>query len=67
MRPAVVALALVGCGLSAAQVRERELCYSRAEAAAQDRVDRECSGSFRTCPAADAIMAELRAAQEACP
>jgi hypothetical protein len=56
-----------GCGMSAAQVRDRELCYNRAETVAQDRVDRECSGSFRTCPVADDIMEQLRRAQEACP
>jgi hypothetical protein len=60
-------LTLAGCGMSAAQVRERELCYNRAETVAQDRVDRECSGSFRTCPVADDIMEQLRRAQEACP
>jgi hypothetical protein len=56
-----------GCGLTAVQIRERDLCYERADAAAQGRVDRECSDSFAACPTADAIMDELRRAQEACP
>jgi hypothetical protein len=55
------------CGLSAVQVRERELCYERAEAAAQARVDAECAESFTDCATADAILTELRTAQEACP
>jgi hypothetical protein len=55
------------CGPSAEQLRERELCYERAESAAQQRVDTECPGSFAECAAADGIMAELRQAQEACP
>lgn len=59
-------LALVGCGLTATQVRERELCYGRAEAAAQKRVDAECPGKFSECAAADEILGELRTAQEAC-
>lgn len=67
MRAILATLALAGCGLTAAQIRERDLCYERADAAAQDRVDRECAESFSTCPTADDIMDELRRAQEACP
>jgi hypothetical protein len=63
----LLTLALTGCGLTAAQVRDRELCYTRAESAAQRRVDLECRGSFLACPAADGILADLRRAQEACP
>ena len=66
MRMLIIAVVL-GCGLTAAQVRERELCYSRAEAAAQERVDRECAVSFSTCPVARDILDELRRAQEECP
>jgi len=65
-RHVILALALA-CGPTAEQLRERELCYERAESAAQSRVDSECPGSFAECPAADGIMAELRQAQEACP
>ena len=57
---------LTGCGLTATQVRERQLCYHRADAAAQARVDAECPGSFSKCESADPIMAELRQSQEAC-
>lgn len=64
---AVLALAVAGCGPTAAQVRERELCYERAEAGAQLRVDLECPGLFSTCVASTDILAELRREQEACP
>lgn len=57
-------LVVVGCGPTAA---ERARCYQAADAVAQARVDRECPGSFATCPAAEAIVDELRDAQEACP
>lgn len=67
MRVAILIITAAGCGLSATQVRERELCYDRAETAAQKRVDDECSGSFSTCPVRSDIMAELRRNQEACP
>lgn len=64
----IVCLVIGGCGLSAVQIRERDLCFERAETAAQKRVDDECAeGSFSTCPAAKSILDELRAAQEACP
>lgn len=63
----LIMLALTGCGLTAAQVRERELCYSRAESAAQARVDVECAASFATCAVGREILEELRIAQEACP
>jgi hypothetical protein len=66
----IITMAVVlvaGCGLSAVQVRDRNLCYERADAAAQARVDRECPGSFSDCEAANAILDELRAAQKACP
>jgi hypothetical protein len=66
MRAVAIMLA-VACGMTAAQVRERELCYAKAEANAQKRVDTECAVSFATCPLAGAILDELRAAQEACP
>ena len=59
-----VAGLVVACGPTAG---ERARCYARADAAAQERVDRECTGSFDTCPVADSIMADLKAAQEACP
>lgn len=62
----VAATVTTGCGLSASQVRDRNLCYHRADAAAQARVDAECPESFLKCSAADPIMAELRAAQEEC-
>jgi hypothetical protein len=62
-----VAVIVTGCGLSAVQVKERTLCYQHADAAAQKRVDQECSDSFTTCLAAHDILDELRAAQEACP
>ena len=60
---AFAAFAELGCGPDAA---ERERCYDAAEADAQRRVDVECPGRFDTCPAADAIVDELRRAQEAC-
>lgn len=63
----VAMVALTACGMSATQVRERELCYSKAEAKAQERVDRECSASFSTCPVARDILDGLRKDQEACP
>jgi hypothetical protein len=53
--------------MTAVQVRDRELCYSRAEAAAQKRVDQECADSFQTCLSANDILDELRVAQESCP
>ena len=62
-----VAMTLAACGMTALQVRERDLCYSRAEIKAQDRVDSECDGAFKTCSAARDIMDELRRAEEACP
>jgi hypothetical protein len=52
------ALGLAGCGPS---------CLDAAEAAAQERVERECPGVFETCPASEAILADLQRAQEACP
>lgn len=61
-----IAAVATGCSLSAAQLRDRNLCYHRADAAAQARVDAECADSFATCGAADPIMTELRTAQEAC-
>lgn len=66
MRAPLFALALaagVGCGPTA----ERERCYEAAEVAAQRRVDRECPGLFDPCPAGAVILADLEAAQEACP
>lgn len=63
MRAPLIALALaLGCGPT-----ERELCQDAAEAVAQERVERECPGLFDPCPASGAILAELQAAQEACP
>jgi hypothetical protein len=53
--------------MTAVQVRDRDLCYERAESAAQARVDAECAESFAACPVADDIMDELRQAQESCP
>ncbi len=67
MRSILFVWLTIGCGLSAAQVRERDLCYERAEAAAQKRVDDECPESFAACPARDDIMAQLKRDQEACP
>lgn len=65
--PLVLAIA-AGCGATLAEVRERDLCYERAETAAQKRVDVECEGaSFSECPAAPAILDDLRKAQEGCP
>lgn len=63
---AITMVALTGCGLSAVQIRDRNLCYGRADAAAQARVDAECSDSFRSCPAAQSILDQLRTEQEAC-
>lgn len=60
---ALAVLAVLGCGPDAA---ERERCYDAAEADAQRRVDAECPGRFDTCDSADAIVDELRRAQEAC-
>lgn len=61
-------LMLAACGPSAEQLRDRELCYERAETEAQQRVDAECEGmAFAECPGAHAILDELRRAQEACP
>jgi hypothetical protein len=56
-----------GCGLTAVQIKDRERCYARAEAHAQERVDDECPDTFRTCIKANDILEELRKAQEACP
>lgn len=61
------------CGASALQPETpldhspRDPCYERAEAEAQERVDRECPGAFASCPARADIMEELRLAHEACP
>lgn len=54
--------AVLACGPT-----ERDRCFDAAEAAAERRVDRECPGSFDTCPAVDDILAELAAARSACP
>lgn len=64
MRALALCVCLIACGPSAA---ERSRCYTDAEAAAQARVNRECPGRFDTCSHADSIVAELKAAQEACP
>lgn len=60
-------LTSAACGPSAEQLRDRELCYERAESAAQARVDHECPDLFTDCPVANDILDELRVAQEACP
>jgi hypothetical protein len=52
---------------------ERALCYANADQAAQARLDRECVTPDGTpvpaleCQYLDDILAELAAAQEACP
>lgn len=61
---------LLACG-AALPPPERALCYANADHLAQERVDAECkdaSGAvhFASCPTKDAIMADLRAQQEAC-
>ena len=69
MRILLLATALA-CGPSLDQIRVRELCYTRAEAAAQARVDRECYAAgqpFAACPARPDILAQLQREQEACP
>jgi hypothetical protein len=55
-----------GCGASLEQLRNREDCYFRAESDAQVRVDLECKDGFAACASKDDIMAQLKAAQEAC-
>jgi hypothetical protein len=71
VRAALVLALLVGCtppeALTPAQRAARVRCYAAADAAAQARVERECPGSFDTCPAASEILDELQAEQEACP
>jgi hypothetical protein len=63
----ILLFALVGCGPTPEQLREREICYAKAEAAAQERVDTECAVSFATCPKGAEILDQLRTAQESCP
>jgi hypothetical protein len=67
MRTLLTLILTSACGMTAVQVRDRDLCYERAESAAQARVDAECAESFAACPVADDIMDELRQAQESCP
>jgi hypothetical protein len=65
---AASAVLTVSCGASLAQLRDREMCYTRAETQAQKRIDVECEGmAFAECPAARAILQDLQKAQEACP
>lgn len=61
------ALALVVAGALACGPTDRDRCFDAAAAAAERRVDRECPGSFDSCPTVDDIIAELQAAQAACP
>jgi hypothetical protein len=61
----------VACGASQLPPPARALCYAAADFAAQARVDAECSIGdagvpFAECPAAESIVAELKAAQESC-
>ncbi|MEY4545363.1 MAG: hypothetical protein RL685_1558 [Pseudomonadota bacterium] len=63
-----VTLVATACGATAEQLRDRDLCYERAESAAQRRVDVECEGmGFAECPGSRAILEDLRKQQEACP
>jgi hypothetical protein len=58
----------LACSATPEQLRERELCYERAESEAQRRVDSECEGmAFAECPVGHRILDDLRKAQEACP
>jgi hypothetical protein len=64
---------VVGCGAAApyAPAPQTALCYAVADRNAQARVDTECRVSatevdISTCASRDSIMAELKAAQEAC-
>lgn len=58
-----------GCSKPPAQVPSpsRALCYANAQQHAQARVNAECTQDAGPCPARDAILAEFKAAQEACP
>lgn len=62
-----LSISAAACGPTIEQLHERELCYQRAETAAQARVDAECPDLFTECPVADDILADLRQAQETCP
>ena len=69
---ALFGLALVpACSAAQLPPPARALCYAAADYAAQARVDAECSIGdagvpFAECPAAESIVAELKASQEAC-
>lgn len=66
---AVVLLSACGAaGLPEALPPARALCFARAELRAESRANAECSldAPFAACPAHEDIMAEFRAAQEAC-
>lgn len=74
MKALFLALVLTGCAAlkPALPSADRALCYANADQAAQKRVDVECrigdlKVPFPECPAHDAIMAQLKADQEACP
>ncbi len=67
---ALLFAAVLSCG-GALPPPERALCYANADHAAQVRVDKECADAtgavhFASCTNRDAIMADLRAQQEAC-
>lgn len=65
----VAAWLAVSCGAATLdQLRERDLCFTRAETEAQKRIDVECEGTpFAECSAGRAILEDLRKAHEACP
>jgi hypothetical protein len=64
----------IGCGAAApyAPTPQTVICYAVADSNAQARVNAECKVSdtevdISTCASRESIMAELKAAQEACP
>jgi hypothetical protein len=71
MRAVLAFVVLSGCS-AALPPPSRVVCYAVADVRAQARVDAECGGAgdagvpFAQCPAHDSIIAELKAAQEAC-
>ncbi len=57
-----------GAQLTPEQVVARQSCYLAAETQLDLDVDEQCKGfTWAACPARPAIMAKLKAAQEACP
>lgn len=67
MRGFILVALLLGCGPHFAQFQTREICYSRAEVAAQALIDAECPQGLIYCSAAARILGGLQRDQEACP